>query len=200
MIREDNWDGRTRAGDNWRRTDIGIDHPFEQLPPEDKELFKYGVLEVKLQTQLGQEPPQWVTELVQSHLVEAVPKFSKFIHGCSTLLPSRVDLVPFWLPQMDTDIQKPDTGYLSVIERPAGTSSKGSSTMVSSGETSPKNKYTEPLSEGEEDEDMDRAPAKDEGKRIGLTDIQVAEATAYREKMLKERRQSEAALGKKTKQ
>lgn len=24
---------------------------------------------------------------------------SKFIHGCSTLLPSRVDLVPFWLPQ-----------------------------------------------------------------------------------------------------
>jgi SPX domain protein involved in polyphosphate accumulation len=40
MIREDNWDGATRSGKNWRRTDIGIDHPFEQLPPEDKELFK----------------------------------------------------------------------------------------------------------------------------------------------------------------
>ena len=40
MIREDNWDGRTRSGDNWRRMDIGIDFPFEQLPPEDKELFK----------------------------------------------------------------------------------------------------------------------------------------------------------------
>jgi SPX domain protein involved in polyphosphate accumulation len=38
-------------------------------------LFKYGVLEVKLQTQFGQEPPKWVTDLVQSHLVEAVPKF-----------------------------------------------------------------------------------------------------------------------------
>ncbi|KAK7050854.1 vacuolar transporter chaperone [Paramarasmius palmivorus] len=199
MVREDNWDGRPRSGDNWRRTDIGIDYPFEQLPPEDKELFKYGVLEVKLQTQLGQEPPAWVTELVQSHLVEAVPKFSKFIHGCATLLPSRVDLVPFWLPQMDTDIQKPDTGYLSVIERPAGTSSKGSSTQVSSGETSPKAKYTEPLSEGEDDEEMDRAPAKDEGKRIGLTDVQVAEATAYRERMLKERRQSEPAIGKRAK-
>ena len=37
--------------------------------------LRYGVLEVKLQTQYGQEPPQWVTELVQSHLVEAVPKF-----------------------------------------------------------------------------------------------------------------------------
>jgi hypothetical protein len=40
MVREDNWDGQTRAGDNWRRTDIGIDHPFDQTPAEDKELFK----------------------------------------------------------------------------------------------------------------------------------------------------------------
>lgn len=37
--------------------------------------YRYGVLEVKLQTQLGQQPPKWVTDLVQSHLVEAVPKF-----------------------------------------------------------------------------------------------------------------------------
>jgi SPX domain protein involved in polyphosphate accumulation len=70
-----------RAGDNWRRTDIGIDHPFDQLAEGEKELFPYGVLEVKLQTQMGQEPPEWVRELVSSHLVEAVPKFSKFIHG-----------------------------------------------------------------------------------------------------------------------
>lgn len=83
LIREDNWDGATRAGDNWRRMDIGIDFPFDQLKDEDKELFPYGVLEVKLQTQMGQEPPEWVRELVSSHLVEAVPKFSKFIHGQS---------------------------------------------------------------------------------------------------------------------
>lgn len=44
MIREDNWDGCVRSGDNWRRTDIGIDHPFEQLSLEDKELFKFVVL------------------------------------------------------------------------------------------------------------------------------------------------------------
>lgn len=79
MIREDNWDGRIRSGDNWRRMDIGIDYPFDQLPPEDKEPFKYGVLEVKLQTQYGQEPPKWVTDLVMSHLVEAVPKVSACI-------------------------------------------------------------------------------------------------------------------------
>ncbi|KAK7690538.1 hypothetical protein QCA50_005636 [Cerrena zonata] len=74
MVREDNWDNKTRAGDNWRRMNIGIDWPFDQLRPEDKESFKYGVLEVKLQTQFGQEPPKWVTDLVSSHLVEAVPK------------------------------------------------------------------------------------------------------------------------------
>jgi SPX domain protein involved in polyphosphate accumulation len=41
LIREDNWDGRPKSGDNWRRTDIGIDFPFEQVPTEDKELFKF---------------------------------------------------------------------------------------------------------------------------------------------------------------
>ncbi|EED84275.1 predicted protein [Postia placenta Mad-698-R] len=179
MVREDNWDGRVRAGDNWRRTDIGIDHPFEQLPPDDKELFKYGVLEVKLQTQYGQEPPKWVADLVSSHLVEAVPKFSKFIHGCATLLPNRVDLVPFWLPQMDTDILKPDTGSLT-IERPLQTSSKGTSELStgreSSGDATPEHGrvvYVEPVSEGEEDEDMDMAPgaARDEHKRTGRTPL-----------------------------
>lgn len=40
LIREDNWDGRTRAGANWRRTDIGIDYPFDQIPTDDKELFQ----------------------------------------------------------------------------------------------------------------------------------------------------------------
>jgi len=91
---------------------------------------------------------------------------------------------------VDTDILKPDTGYLSVIERPSGSSPRASTT-VSSGETSPKDKYTEPVSEGEEDEDMDLAPARDEDKRTGLTGDQIAEAVAYREKMLKERAAAE---------
>ncbi len=80
LIREDNWDGKTRAGNNWRRTDIGIDWPFEQLPKEDKELFPYGVLEVKLQTQLGQEPPEWVRDLVSSHLVSPLLLFAAALH------------------------------------------------------------------------------------------------------------------------
>ncbi|GJE96248.1 SPX domain-containing protein [Phanerochaete sordida] len=196
MVREDNWDGKIRAGDNWRRNDIGIDWPFEQLPPSDKELFKYGVLEVKLQTQYGQEPPVWVTDLVSSHLVEAVPKSSKFIHGCATLLPERVDLVPFWLPQMDVDILKPDTGAVQ-IERPLNTSSRGTSSSERQGSSGfltpdhPPQTYAEPVSEGEEDEPLDLAPARDEVARTGLEASDVAAAKAFREKALKERAQRE---------
>jgi hypothetical protein len=47
--------------------------------------------------------------------------------------------------------------------------------------------YAEPLSEGEGDEDMDLAPARDEGARTGLAGAQAADAIAYREKHLKER-------------
>ena len=117
MTREDNLDGRERCGKNWRRMDIGIDYPFSQLPAEDVERFPYAVLEVKLQTQAGQEPPEWVRELVSSHLVEAVPKFSKFIHGTATMFPTKIHLLPFWMPQIDVDIRKPVSRRFG-IERP----------------------------------------------------------------------------------
>ncbi|KAI9687009.1 MAG: vacuolar transporter chaperone [Bogoriella megaspora] len=124
MTREDNLDGRQRSGNNWRRMDIGIDWPFRQLAPEDVERFPYAVLEVKLQTAAGQEPPQWIRELTASHLVEAVPKFSKFIHGTAVLQPDRIKLLPFWIPQMDRDIKKPVSHHFG-IER-AGTSQETS--------------------------------------------------------------------------
>ncbi|KAF7721228.1 vacuolar transporter chaperone [Apophysomyces ossiformis] len=117
LVREDNMD-RTRSGDNWRRMDIGVDWPFKQLPESDVCRFPYAVLEVKLQTHVGQEPPQWVVELVNSHLVESVPKFSKFIHGCATLLEDKINVLPFWLPQMDIDIRKPPVKSFG-LSRPA---------------------------------------------------------------------------------
>ncbi|KAJ6190913.1 hypothetical protein N7519_000934 [Penicillium mononematosum] len=122
MIREDNMDGRQRSGKNWRRMDIGVDFPFSQLPPEDIDRFPYAVLEVKLQTQAGQEPPQWIRDLTASHLVEAVPKFSKFIHGTATMFPTRIDLLPFWFPQMGVDIRKPATRQFG-IHRPLASTS-----------------------------------------------------------------------------
>ncbi|EAW06402.1 putative vacuolar transporter chaperone (Vtc4) [Aspergillus clavatus NRRL 1] len=122
MIRDDNLDGRQRSGNNWRRMDIGVDWPFPQLPPDDIDRFPYAVLEVKLQTQAGQEPPKWIRELTASHLVEAVPKFSKFIHGTATLFPDRINLLPFWMPQMDVDIRKPATRRFG-IQRPLASTS-----------------------------------------------------------------------------
>lgn len=181
LLREDNWDGQTRAGDNWRRMDIGIDFPFDQLPKEDKELFPYGVLEVKLQTQMGQEPPEWVRELVSSHLVEAVPKFSKFIHGCATLLPNRVDLVPFWLPQMETDIRKPATRK-SAIERPVHLQSSTPTSNTAS-DSQEFIDYTEPVSDDEDgDENRFHSVAKDEASWANLPSGAAAEAKAFRDK------------------
>lgn len=92
---------------------------------------------------------------------------------------------------MDIDILKPDdTGYLSVIERPS-VSPKTSSRQTSSGSHSPEfDPYTEPLSEGE-DEDMNFVQSKNEGQRAGLSGAEVEEAIAYREKMLKERKEEE---------
>jgi len=199
LVREDNWDGRQRSGNNWRRMDIGIDYPFEQLPAGDVERFPYGVLEVKLQTQMGQEPPQWVRELVSSHLVEAVPKFSKFIHGCATLLSNRVDLVPFWLPQMDIDIRKPVSMNLA-LDRPA--SQHGSQSHSDSGSQKGAPHY-EPVSEDEfegeeEDEELNHriANAQQEADNVGLSesDPRIKEIREEREKYLQEhRKESERA-------
>ena len=103
---------------------------------------------------------------------------------------------------MDTDILKPDTGYLTVIERPHGsssatphTASKGGSSQGSSGGSAdrspPGETYHEPVSEGEEDDERDLQPAKDEDKRTGLSGKDLEEAIAYRERMLKEQRANE---------
>ncbi|KAI9733979.1 MAG: vacuolar transporter chaperone [Cirrosporium novae-zelandiae] len=140
MIREDDLDGEKRAGDNWRRMDIGVDYPFKQLPSKDIERFPYAILEVKLQTQAGQEPPEWVRDLIGSHLVEAVPKFSKFIHGTATLFPDRINLIPFWMPQMDIDIRKPIVHRFG-IERPSQPFSQSTDDL--------------PNNDDSEDDDMD---------------------------------------------
>jgi hypothetical protein len=92
------------------------------------------------------------------------------------------------------DILKPDTGSVP-FERKSGPPSRLASVEGSSGLQTPEvrnggNQYTEPVSEGEEDEEMDLAPAKDERQRTGITGRELDEAIAFREKMLKERSQS----------
>jgi SPX domain protein involved in polyphosphate accumulation len=154
MVREDNLDGRKRAGNNWRRMDIGVDWPFSQLPAEDVERFPYAVLEVKLQTQAGQEPPDWIRELTASHLVEAVPKFSKYIHGTATLNPKRINLLPYWAPQMDVDIRKPVTHKFG-INRPGASNDISTSGNMDDSEDEDADAGL-PQVEGQEDDDRIR--------------------------------------------
>ncbi|KAG2193004.1 hypothetical protein INT46_009041 [Mucor plumbeus] len=108
FIREDNMDDKVRRGkDEWRRPDVEIDYPFPQLDETEICRFPYAVLETKLQTHLGQEPPEWLTKLVDSHLVHEVPRFSKYLHGACYFFRDRMPLLPWWLPEMDIDIRKP---------------------------------------------------------------------------------------------
>ncbi|KAK5828381.1 vacuolar transporter chaperone complex subunit [Linnemannia elongata] len=145
LIREDDFGGRTRAGDNWKRNDIGIDWPFKQLPAEDITRFPYAVLEVKLQTHHGQEPPAWIVELINSHLVESCPRFSKYIHGVATLLEDKIQILPFWLPQMDQDIRKPpntDFGFNNYMPRSWPVGGEGGDKVKSLSEFEPKKPKT----------------------------------------------------------
>ncbi|KAJ2964867.1 hypothetical protein NQZ79_g405 [Umbelopsis isabellina] len=110
FIREDNLDGRLRRpSNNWRRTDVGIDYPFPNVADRDILRFPYAVLETKIQTHLGQEPPQWLTRLLDSHLVHEVPRFSKYLHGASHFFRDELPLLPWWLSEVDTDIRKERT-------------------------------------------------------------------------------------------
>jgi hypothetical protein len=182
LVREDNFDGVDRTNNNWRRTDFGIDFPFPTVRKEDKDIFPYGILEVKLATRVGEEPPQWIRDLVNSHLVEAVPKFSKFIHGCATLLPERVDLVPFWLPQMEQDIRKPVGARSRVlIERPTSLPHSAESGSNPQSPVLEGPSYHEPVSEGEDDEYLVAASSRNEDAHLRLPPDAQAEAKAARE-------------------
>ena len=69
---------------------------------------------------------------------------------------------------VEVDILKPDTGVVT-IERPLHSSSKGSSSRAgTSGQTTPERmQYTEPVSEGE-DEEMDMAPGKHRTQQLRM--------------------------------
>ncbi|CAO3681357.1 unnamed protein product [Rhizopus stolonifer] len=101
FIREKN-----QTGKDWRRQDVGIDYPFQQVAEQDILRFPYAILETKLQTHLGQESPAWLTALLDSHLVYEVPRFSKYIHGAAMLFKDKVPVEPYWIQDFDKDIRR----------------------------------------------------------------------------------------------
>jgi uncharacterized membrane protein YidH (DUF202 family) len=116
MIREDALDEERPCRDpnDWHRGDIddnGEEYPFPHIRKGEITRFPYAVLEIKTaQRKFGPDnkssEPQWVSDLMNSHLVKEAPRFSKYAHGVSVLFENYVNLLPFWLSEMDDDIRK----------------------------------------------------------------------------------------------
>ncbi|KAL6780753.1 hypothetical protein ACKKBF_B11890 [Auxenochlorella protothecoides x Auxenochlorella symbiontica] len=83
MIREA---GAPRARGDWCRD---LTRP---LAPADIVNFPFVVVEVKLQ----RKAPEWLTPLLKSGKLLAVPKFSKHIHGTAVLFQLLTENVPHW--------------------------------------------------------------------------------------------------------
>ncbi|CAM9151086.1 unnamed protein product [Chrysoparadoxa australica] len=86
--------------------------PSKLLPSEAVTRFPHAILEVKLQVTDESAIPTWINELIESPLAHEVHKFSKFIHGCATLLTEDVQAVPYWVDDV--------TVASSMIESGAG--------------------------------------------------------------------------------
>lgn len=117
FVREDGMYERRQG--SWRRPDMGIDYPFLNINSTEVYKFPYAVLETKLQTHLGQEPPQWLSRLLESRLVYEVPRFSKFLQGAAFFWNPRLPLLPWWLNQLELDIRnaKQPTGNFTGLSR-----------------------------------------------------------------------------------
>lgn len=103
MIKED----PEMSSGYWKRDDLSSEeYRYPELLDNEIVRFPYAILEVKLQTESGTNPPKWITDLISSQLVEEVPKFSKFVHGIAVLYEKKVQLFPFWISQMNIDIRQ----------------------------------------------------------------------------------------------
>lgn len=111
FIREDTLDKDRpcRNPADWHRTDIddsNMSYPFKNINQSEVSKFPYAALEIKLKDDAFKKQPAWINDLVTSHLVHPVPKFSKFVHGAASLFEDYVNTLPFWLGDLEKDIRK----------------------------------------------------------------------------------------------
>lgn len=111
FIREDSIDSDRpcRRPENWHRLDIdnsAMEYPFPNINSGELSRFPYAVLEIKVKEDGVKKHPQWVEDLISSHLVHKAPRFSKFVHGVASLFEDNVNNLPFWLSEVETDIRK----------------------------------------------------------------------------------------------
>lgn len=112
FIREDSGlfpDDKTvrRPADAWRRPDADTNFPFENLKNEsDINRYPFATFEIKLELAPNEREPEWIVDLEESGILEEAFDFSKFVHGIAVMFDTRVPLLPYWLAQMDNDIQQ----------------------------------------------------------------------------------------------
>lgn len=111
FIREDaiDSDRPCRDPDSWHRTDIDnneLEYPFTSIRKGEITRFPFAVLEIKMRTASGKKSAEWIDDLMSSHLVKEAPRFSKFVHGVAQLFEDYVNIFPFWLSQIETDIRR----------------------------------------------------------------------------------------------
>jgi hypothetical protein len=117
FIREDSLDPDRpcRSPEEWHRLDIDnsrMEYPFSNINQGEISRFPYAVLEIKVKEDAGRKAPQWIQDLMASHLVHKAPRFSKFVHGVASLFEDNVNNLPFWLSEVETDIRKdPHTAF-----------------------------------------------------------------------------------------
>ncbi|KAI9670005.1 MAG: Phosphate metabolism transcription protein [Alyxoria varia] len=122
LIREDSLDSESpiRDPEEWHRKDIDdlqMEYPFEKIRKGEINRFPYALLEIRIR---GDKNYEWVTELMNSHLVKQAPRFSKFVHGVAQLFDDYVNAFPFWLSEVDADIRKdPHQAFEEEQERKA---------------------------------------------------------------------------------
>jgi len=89
--------------------DFGLGHHWRVSKNDDQPHvdFPYAVVEVKLQCAENERLAPWIEELLQCRHMESVPKFSKYAHGIAAIYghTPRIDMVPYWIHQMHTDIR-----------------------------------------------------------------------------------------------
>lgn len=110
FIREDALDRARPCRDpnDWHRADIdssNMGYPFKNINQSEVSRFPYAILEIKLKDD-GKRRPTWIEDLMASHLLHPAPRFSKFVHGVASLFEDYVNILPFWLSDLETDIRK----------------------------------------------------------------------------------------------
>lgn len=111
FVREDSLDTERpcRNPDDWHRGDIDsakFEDRFANINKGEISRFPFAVLEIKVMDDGSRKAPQWIQDLMASHLVHRAPKFSKFVHGVASLFEDYVNNLPFWLSELETDIRQ----------------------------------------------------------------------------------------------